>query len=77
MSNRFRELSDELFSSVSVEDLAAEIGCSVQSVKQARLSEGSAGFRKAPVDYQRAARKLAKAQAKRLLRLASRLADNG
>jgi hypothetical protein len=69
----FRKATDELLASVTLEDLASAIGASVQAVRQARAQEGSAGFRRPPAGWETAAAKLARKQADRLERLASRL----
>ena len=72
----FRKATDELLSSVTLEDLANALGASLQAVRQARAEEGSAGFRRPPEGWEAAAAKLARRQAVKLDRLASRL-DGG
>jgi hypothetical protein len=69
----FREATEALFDRVRVEDLAGELHCSPQSIKQARLSEDANGRRSPPEGWQSAAAKLAKKRAEQLRRLAERL----
>jgi hypothetical protein len=70
---KFKHATDELLKAVTLEDLAETLGASVQSVRQARAQEGSAGFRKPPEGWEAAAAKLARRQASKLGRLADRL----
>jgi len=77
MAIGFKAATDELFAKLGQEDLAAEIGCSVQSVKQARTGEGSVSYRSPPQGWEKAARKLAEAQAAHFTRLAKRLTSTG
>lgn len=69
----FRKATDELLASVTLEDLASAMGVHVQAVRQARAQECSAGFRRPPAGWEKAAAKLARRQAERLERLAGRL----
>lgn len=69
----FRKATDELLSSLTAEDLAKEIGCSKQSVKQARMKSDSASYRSPPDGWEKAAAKLADRQAAKLSRLADQL----
>ncbi len=41
MSQSFRKATDELFSVISHEELAKALGCSVATIRQARLAEGA------------------------------------
>ena len=74
MAKDFRAITEALFERVKAEDLAAEIGCSTQTVKQARIRGDSAGRRSPPPDWETAARRLAERQAAHFRRLADRLA---
>ena len=69
----FKRATDELLSSVTLEDLAAAMGISVQAIRQARASETSTAYRAPPGDWERYTAKLAAKQAKRLLKLAGEL----
>jgi len=74
MAKDFRAITEALFSRVGVEDLAAEAGCSAQTVKQARLEPGKLGRRSPPPGWEVAAKKLAERQAVHFRRLAEKLA---
>jgi len=69
----FRKATDELMSSVTLEDLASTLGASVQAVRQARAKEGSPGLRRPPEGWEAASARLARRQAARLAKLADRL----
>lgn len=73
MVSKFRETTDELLNGVSYEDLARALGCSVASVKQARLREGARARRPPPEGWETVAAKLAESQVKRLSKLAAKL----
>jgi hypothetical protein len=45
MAKNFRLVTNELFEKTGAEELAAQIGCSVQSVKQARMDVASPSHR--------------------------------
>ena len=44
----FKAATDILFSRIRPEDLATEIGCSLQMIRQARMGEGTGGGRRLP-----------------------------
>lgn len=69
----FRKATDELLSSVTLEDLANALGSSVQAVRQARAQESTSAFRRPPEGWEAASAKLARKQATRLNRLAEKL----
>ena len=69
----FKQATDALLESVTLEDLAKSLSVSLQSIRQARALEGSAGFRRPPPGWEIAAAKLARRQADKLERLAARL----
>jgi hypothetical protein len=73
MAIDFRAATDALFARTGVEDLAGEIGCSPQTVKQARLEGSSQGHRSPPPGWEAAAARLAKKKAEHFRRLAERL----
>lgn len=66
----FRKATDKLLASVTLADLAAEMGVSIQAVRQARVADGSSSYRAPPPDWERAARALARKAATRYGRLA-------
>jgi hypothetical protein len=68
----FRKATDALLESVTLEDLANTLGVSIQAVRQARAADTSKAYRSPPEGWQKGVRRLAKAQAARL----ERLADN-
>jgi hypothetical protein len=76
MAIDFRAATEALFDRVRVEDLAGELQCSPQSIKQARMAEDSDGRRSPPPGWEAAAARLAKRKADHFKRLADRLAGN-
>jgi hypothetical protein len=70
----FKKAADELLTSLTAVDLANEIGCSVQSVKQARMNADTASRRSPPQGWEAAALRLAKKQIAHFTRLAEKLA---
>lgn len=73
MSKQFRMVTDDLFLCVSQEEAAKAMGCSVALIRQARRDTQNAAYRKPPQDWEKAARKLALAQAAHFTKLAERL----
>lgn len=73
MPNNFRDATDELFNGVSDIELADALGCSVASVRQARLREGALARRAPPKGWEAAVAKLADQKALRLTKLSTRL----
>jgi len=69
----FKKATDELLAGISHQELADALGCSVPTVRQARLDEGAKARRSPPEGWQAVVAKLAKARAAGLLRLAGRL----
>ena len=69
----FKQATDALLESVTLENLAKEMGVSVQSLRQARAAEGSTSFRSPPPNWENAVAKLAAAQARKFQRLLERL----
>ena len=55
----FRQATDALLESVTLEDLAKAMGVSVQAVRQARAVDGSKAHRSPPVKWEGAVRRLA------------------
>ena len=73
MAKDFRAVTEALFAKIGVEDLAREIGCSGQTVKQARMEGDSLGRRSPPPGWEKAVRKLAIQRATRLAKLVADL----
>ena len=73
MAKDFRAATDDLFSKLSAEDLAHQIGCSLGSVKQARMDRNSPSYREPPTGWEDAAKKLALDRAGYFTKLAERL----
>ena len=69
----FKDATDALFAPLGHAELAAALGVSVASIRQARLKEGSAAHRSAPKDWEKVIAALARKQAGRYQRLAKSL----
>ena len=74
MAKDFPAIMAELGAKIGAEEMAAELGVSLQTVKQARLGTDSLGKRPAPAGWEKAARKLAQRQADYFRKLADKLA---
>lgn len=72
----FRQATDALLESVTLQDLADAMGISVQSVRQARTVEGSTAHRAAPPKWESAVARVAVRHSQKLSRLAARLVHN-
>jgi len=55
----FKTATDALFERITHGDLAAELGVSIASIRQARLNNKSMAYREAPKDWERAIKVLA------------------
>lgn len=73
MAMDFKAATDALFARTGVEELAAEMGCSSQTLKQARMAEDAGGHRTPPPGWEAAAARLARQKAVQLQKLADRL----
>lgn len=73
MSKDFRKATDELFAVVSHQELADALGCSVATIRQARLDPSAKAHRKPPEGWEMAITKLAEGRSGALARLAARL----
>jgi hypothetical protein len=69
----FRQATDELIASVTLEDLAHALGVSVQAVRQARAAEGSTSNRPPPEGWEPAVAKIAEQRARALLSMSKSL----
>lgn len=70
MTIDFKAATDILFDRVKPEDLAKEIGFSLQMIRQARMGDGTGGGRRVPpAGWEQGVKKLADRQADRLREL--------
>lgn len=69
----FKKATDELFATISHDDLARALGVSVATIRQARLSDGAKARRSPPAGWEVAALKLVEARTKQLEGLSRRL----
>jgi hypothetical protein len=69
----FREVTDQLFSSVPHEEFAEALDCSVALIRQARRDPKSPAFRNPPDGWQGAARRIAEDRAAHFTKLAAKL----
>lgn len=73
MVSKFRETTDELMTGISDIEIARALGCSVASVRQARLREGARARRSPPEGWELTIARLADQKALRLTKLAAKL----
>lgn len=73
MAIDFTSATDSLLAPTKLEELASAIGCSLASVKQARMKAEN-GRRSAPPGWEAAVARLARLRAAQLQKLADRLA---
>lgn len=73
MMSKFRKATDELFRGISHEELSGALGCSVATIRQARLDPDAKAFRNPPVGWEEVVLKLAEKQADHFRKLAERL----
>jgi hypothetical protein len=73
MAVDFIAATDALFAKTGPEDLAGELGCSAQTIRQARMDTEKPGHRSPPPGWEVAAAKLARQKAVQLQKLADRL----
>lgn len=69
----FKKVTDELFATVTHDDLARALGVSVATIRQARLGEEAKARRSPPPGWEGAALRLAETRAKHFERLIGRL----
>ena len=69
----FKQATDALLESVTLEDLAAALGTSIQSVRQARAAEKSTAHRSPPKDWEGGVKRLAAAKIRDLQALSKAL----
>lgn len=74
MAMDFVAATDALFAKTRAEDLAGELGCSAQTIRQARMTESKGGHRSPPPGWEAATARLARQKAAQLQKLADRLA---
>jgi hypothetical protein len=73
MAKDFRKATDELLAGISHGELAKALGCSVATLRQARLAEGAKAHRKPPEGWEKAIAKLAESRSAAMTKLADRL----
>ena len=73
MTISFRKATDDLFTVVTHEELANELGCSVATIRQARRTEGTPAYRSPPKGWERAVLKLAEQRLDHFKRLVAKL----
>jgi hypothetical protein len=73
MSKNFRKATDELFAVTSHDELAKALGCSVATIRQARLDESAKAHRNPPEGWEKVVARLADGKASGLARLAAKL----
>ena len=66
----FKQATDALLESITLETLASELGVSVQSLRQARATQGSTAFRPPPNGWESGVARVAAKRANQLSRLA-------
>jgi hypothetical protein len=71
----FKQATDALLVSVTLEDLAEAMGVSVQSLRQARTSENSTAHRSAPNGWEAAVVRVAERKISHYRRLIERLSN--
>jgi hypothetical protein len=69
----FAKATDELMKGLTRQEIAKGLGCSLSSVRQAKLGEGNAARRSPPQGWETRAAAMAEKEANRLLRLAKAL----
>lgn len=69
----FKSATDLLFRTVTHGELAERLGCSVASIRQARLDPSAAAHRAPPPNWQEAVRELARERGAELAGLASKV----
>lgn len=69
----FKKITDELFVRLTSDDLAKEAKVSGQTIRKARLEEGTSASRSPPPGWKQAAIRLAEKQVAHFTRLAARL----
>ena len=69
----FKKITDELFARLTSDDLAREAKVSAQTIRKARLEEGTSASRSPPPGWQKAALRLAEKQIAHFQKLAAKL----
>ena len=73
MAFDFVAATDTLFERTGPEDLAGELGCSAQAIRQARMDAAKPGHRTPPPGWEAAAARLARRKAEHFSQLAIKL----
>ena len=69
----FKKITDELFARVTSDDLAKEIKMSGQTIRKARLEQGTSASRSPPPGWEKAVIRLAEKQIAHFQRLISKI----
>lgn len=69
----FKQATDALLESVTLDDLAKEMGISVQALRQARTAETSTAYRSPPPNWEKAIYDIAMRKERHFIALANRL----
>ena len=73
MALNFKKITDELFTQITSDDLAAALGLKGQTIRKARMETDSVAKRSPPAGWEAAARILAERQAAHFTKLAAKL----
>jgi hypothetical protein len=73
MALDFKTATAALFAKTKPEDLAEALGCSAQTIRQARMAEGTKGHRSPPPGWEAATARLMRQKAAQLQKLADKL----
>lgn len=73
----FRKCTDTLLEKITLDDMAKEMGVSVQSLRQARAEPHSTAYRSPPQGWEPAARALARKRIKSLEKVLKAMDDLG
>jgi hypothetical protein len=72
----FKEATDALFSPLDQDDLARQLGASVQAIRQARAAEQSSSYREPPKHWREGVIRLAESRMMLLRKLITDLKDD-
>lgn len=73
MAFDFKAATHTLFMKLGPEELAGELDCSAQTIRQARMDPDKPGYRAPPQKWEAAVALLARHRARQLLKLAERV----
>ncbi len=76
MTLTFKQATDALLVGLSHDELAEALGCSVASIRQARLPRQVTAYRSPPQDWEAVVKRLAHEKAQHFARLANELRND-